>query len=117
MKKLILLTLLVAAVSGCCSYQISTINGRTMAYAENSGWKLLALIPIASGDLEYPNQEVASWWEDTVTLENNMKLMDMAAREYGATGYRELSSYRTKESVFLFLFRRYTYHTSAELIR
>lgn len=119
MKRFFPLVVLFALVmsSGCCSVKICTEGGRDICYVQNYGWKLLGLLPIASGDPEYPNEEVSVWFCDSVLLDVNMMLLDDAAQKNGYTGYKNLVSHKTREDICFILFKRYTYHTSAELLR
>jgi len=104
------------AIAGCSSVDVATTDSRRFASVRNSGWFLFGFIPIASGDPEYVNQEVCLWCCDSLTLEVNQMILDEAARKAGASGYRNLTSYMTSEPVFLFLFKRKIFNTSAELI-
>ena len=88
-----------------------------MCYIENSGWKLLALVPIASGNPLKPNQNSSVWFTDTVTLQVNVELLNRTIRENGYASTSDLCSYRTEEVIFPVLFKRYVYHTSAELLK
>ncbi len=106
-----------AATCGCSTVKVCSEGGHTMCIIENSGWKMLNLIPIASGDPHHPNENSCRIFRNTVTLENNMKMLDWTMRKYGATGVKNLTSHMTDEQVFIMLFKRYTYHTSAELTR
>lgn len=104
-------------LAGCfCSVQVSDEGGRKLCLVENSGWKLFNLIPIASGDIDYPNREVCVWFENTVNLKNNIRLLEEEQERRGLRNLRDLCSYKTEEQAFFFLFKRYTYHTSAELL-
>lgn len=111
-----LLVLSLALVSGCCSYTVAAVDGRKTVYAQNNGWFLFGLIPIASGDPEYANREVCIWFCDSLTLEVNQMILDEAARKHGARGFRNLSSYTSSEPAMFFLFKRKTFNSSAELI-
>jgi len=106
-----------AAAGGCCSVQRTSEGGREMVYIENTGWKLLNLIPIASGDPEYPNREVCLWFCDSVLLEVNTMLLDETMRKEGFRSVRNVASHMSDEQAIPFLFKRYSYHTSAELLR
>ncbi len=115
---LVLLTAaLVAMFSGCCSYTISKEGGHDTIYIQNVGWKLLCCLPIASGDPEYPNEEVSVWFCDSVLLEVNMMILDNAMTKHGYKSLKNLTSHRTDETAFPILLKRYTYQTSAELIK
>ena len=104
-----------AASSGCSTVSVCTEGGHSMCIIENSGWKMLNFIPIASGNPDHPNERSFKLFRNTVTLGSNMKMLDWTMRKYGATGVRNLTSHMTDEQVFIMLFKRYTYHTSAEL--
>ncbi len=114
MKRLSLVVLALA-LSGCVATRVCKEGGHDVAYIENSGVKLFNFIPFASGDPEYPNYNVALWFEDAATLENNMMLLDDIMRKRGYTKAKSLCSYRTDEIVIPLLLKRYIYHTSAEL--
>ena len=109
MKRLLPLGLLALALSGCATAKFSNVGGRTIADVTNTGWYLLNLIPLASGNPEHPNAFGCKLFSRTVTLENNIRMLDY--------GYGEVVSYTTDESVLFFLFKRHACHTSAELIR
>lgn len=118
MKRTLLFLVLSASIlSGCVSITTSTVGEREMIVIENNGWKFLNCMPIASGDPDYPNQEVSIWFRDSVTLNNNMWMLNEEIKKRGARGFKDLCSYKTEEQTFLFLFKRYTLHTSAELTR
>jgi len=108
---------IVTLLGGCCSVKISSQGNHDMVEIQNRGWKLFSCIPIASGDPNYPNGEVANWFENTVTLKTNLQLLDDAARKGGYHGFRDLTSFTTEETIFPILLKRYTYHTSAELLK
>lgn len=114
MKALPIILLLTA---GCCSVSVSKEGDRDLVEIKSEGWKLLNCIPIASGDPDYPNQEVASWFTDNVTLATNMRLLDETLRERGYRNFRDLTSFKADETVIPLLFKRYAYHTSAEMLK
>ena len=116
MKKTLML-LAFAALAGCCSYRTCNQGGHEMCYIENSGWKLFNCLMLASGDPEYPNQEVPLWFYDTVTLEVNMMLLDRVMTEKNAVGVKDLVSHVNEETIFPILFTRYSCNTSAELLK
>lgn len=107
--------LLVLLFGGCCSIRTTTSSGRTMCVVENYGWRLWDLFPIASGNPDSPDESGARWFTDTVTLENNQKLLDRAMKRAGAVGLAFENSYMTDEQT-LFTFYRRSLYTSAELI-
>ena len=102
--------------AGCASVRISEKGDRTMVNITNTGWYLLNLIPIASGDPHEPNECSCMMFRRTVTLENNVRLLDYAVRKTGAESFGSVVSYTTDESVLFFLLKRHVCHTSAELI-
>lgn len=106
-----------ALASGCASVRISHEGGRTVADIVNTGWYLFNVIPIASGNPNDPNGCSCRLFRRTVTLENNMKLLDYAMRKEGANGFGDLVSYTTDESVLFFFFKRHACHSSAELLK
>ena len=116
MKKLALLAL-AAALSGCCTVKFSHEGGRDMVEVTNSSLKLFGAVPLVSGDPEYPNKEVCVWFCDSLLLDVNMMLLDDAMRKHGYRSFRDISSYKTHESCFLFILKRDVFHTSAELLR
>jgi len=84
---------------------------------ENTGWLLFRCIPIGSGDTRYPNKKTCRYFQNTVTLQNNLNILDGEMERIGATRITNLSSRKTDESVFIILFTRRAYHTSAVLLK
>ena len=115
MKKTILLALL-AALCGCCSYEIRKEGGKDVVMVENESFRFLGCFSIWSGDPEYPNKQVTLWFCDSLLLDVNMMILDEAMRKNGYSSFQNISTYKTTESL-LFLFSRHTLNTSAELIR
>lgn len=116
MKRFSACFLLSVLLAGCASVDVSDVGGRRMVSIKNSGWELFSVIPIASGDVEHPGGIGCEWFENTVTLENNLALLDRAVIETGSSGYRSVSSSIVDETVFFVLLSRRIYHTSAELL-
>ena len=117
MKKLAALLALSAALCGCCTVTLCRKGGRDMVEVTNSSLKLFGFVPIVSGDPEYPNRESGVWFCDSLLLDVNMMLLDDAMRKHGYRSFRDISSYKTHESCFLFILKRDVFHTSAELLR
>lgn len=117
MKKILFSLFTLLLLSGCCSYTISKEGGRDMIHVQNVGWKLFCCIPIASGDPEYPNEQVTIWFCDSLMLEVNMMILDEAMAKKGYRRTKDLTSYKDEEVAFPLLLKRYTYNTSAELLR
>ena len=75
---------LASGTTGCTSVNVSHEGGRTLVDISNSGWLLLNFIPLASGCPEHPLAHHCKLFQNSVTLENNMKLLDYAVRREGA---------------------------------
>ena len=108
--------LFAAMLAGCCSVKISRDGGKDLVEVKNCGWKLLGLVPLASGNPEEPNNECCLLFTDSVFLDVNMMLLDDAMRKHGYRSFRNISTHTTRENA-LFFFSRHVYRTSAELIR
>ena len=115
MKKLCGFIFLACALSGCAAYSLSEEGGRLTADIENSGWLFCKAVPLFSGDPAAPNRGAFRLFENTVTLENNMKILTSAMHDAGAYRFKNLTSHYTEESIFILLFTHKVYHTSAEL--
>ena len=107
---------LAALLAGCSTVTVSR-NGSTMVNIENSGWYLLNFIPIASGNPASPNSFSTRLFCKTVTLENNVKMLDKVIADEGAVAIRDLNSFTIDEHILLILFKRHAYHTSAQLLK
>jgi len=97
-----------------------TADGRTVlstVAVENTDWLFLCLLPVASGDPEEPNRTTCRWFRDTVTLENQMKMIENEAKRIGATQAVDVVSYENDESIVWILFLRRKLHTSAMLVK
>lgn len=115
MRKIVLLALL-AALCGCCSYEIRTEGGKDVVMVENESFRFLGCFSIWSGDPEYPNKQVTLWFCDSLLLDVNMMILDDAMRTNGYSSFQNISTYKTSEDM-LFLFSRKKLYTCAELIR
>ena len=111
-----LLLLALLAFTGCATVEYSNAGGRTMVDITNSGWYLFNLIPIASGNPDCPNEADCTFFKETATVENNVKMLDFAATERKAKTIRSIKSSWTDECVFIILLKRHVIHTSAELV-
>ena len=107
--------LMCALLGGCATVTVSR-EGGTMVNIENSGWYLLNFIPIASGNPASPNSFSTRLFSKTVTLENNVKMLDKVIADEGAVAIRDLNSFTIDEHILLILFKRHAYHTSAQLL-
>ena len=109
------LSLACALLGGCATVTVSR-DGATMVNIENSGWYLLNFIPIASGNPARPNSCTTRLFSKTVTLENNVKMLDKVIRDEGAVAIRDINSFTVDEHVLLILLKRHAYHTSAQIL-
>lgn len=114
MKRLAIV-LACALLGGCATVTISR-DGATMVNIENSGWYLFNFIPLASGNPDRPNECSTQFFAKTVTLESNAMMLDRVIRKEGALAVRDVNSFTVDEKVMLVLFRRLSYHTSAQLL-
>ena len=83
----------------------------------NSNWLLLSFIPIASGDPDSPNEETTCPFRDTVTVENQMKMLEAEVRRTGARKAINVMTVSTDETAFMFLLMREKLHTTAVLVK
>lgn len=83
----------------------------------NSNWLFLSLLPIASGDPDNPDGWTTCFFRNTATAENQVRMLEDEARRVGASRAVNVTSTSTDEAVFLFLFLREKYHTSAVLVK
>ena len=113
--KRVAIILACALLSGCATVTVSR-DGATMVNIENSGWYLLNFIPLASGNPTRPNSCTTRLFSKTVTLENNVKMLDKVIRDEGAVAVRDINSFTIDEHVLLILLKRHAYHTSAQLL-
>jgi len=104
-------------MAGCCSVTVSQESGHDVVSIENSRWMLFSILPLGSGDPEYPNQEVTVWFTDSLMLDVNMMLLDDAMKRYDYHNFTNITTYRTDENIIPFLVKRNILHTSAELSR
>ena len=113
--KRVAIILACALLGGCATVTVSR-DGATMVNIENSGWYLLNFIPLASGNPARPNSCTTRLFSKTVTLENNVKMLDKVIRDEGAVAVRDINSFTIDEHVLLILLKRHAYHTSAQLL-
>jgi len=120
MKKLILpvLTAFVCLflAAGCASVDVSTQGANTVV-VQNSGCYLFCVIPLCSGDPDYPNQSVSNWFDNTVKLETNIRLLCEEAEKQGARDIRNIVSHKDDDIIIYLLLKRKIFRTSAELVK
>lgn len=119
MKRFSSLALLVALallLAGCCNVHVSHKGHVDLVTIENSCWSLLDCVPLVSGNPDHPNSWKQSWFRNTATLQDNVKIVDRTLTQGGYRDYANLVSFRSEEEILFFLVVRTTFHTSAELI-
>ena len=105
------------ASGGCANVEVASEGGADGVVVENSGCYLFYCIPLFSGDPDYPNRQVSSWFTNTVKLETNMKLLEDEIERQGARGMRNIASRFIDEPIIFLLLKREVLQTSAELVR
>ena len=116
MRQLAIAAIAALMAAGCATITITEENNFHGVAVKNTGWYLFSLIPLGSGNPEKPNKASFRCFRDTATIENNMKLLEYAIKESGAGGVRNLTSFVSDEKIFVILLKRFTIHTSAELV-
>lgn len=126
MKRLAL-CVIAAALGGCAT--IDRLDGKLCkesadgmvplkaVHVMNTNWLLLSFIPLASGNPDRPNECSCCWFTNTVTLDNQLRMLAAESKRVGAKRADDLLSYSSKESVFFFLLKREKIHTSAVLVK
>ncbi len=128
MNRLYALFCLVALMAtGCTSVHMTKsfngvrVDGTSRPVAtveiENSGWFLLSFIPLASGNVEAPNKVSCDWFSNTVTVENNLRVLKDVMLHERVRDVANLTSHLSDETYLIFLLSRRAYHTSAVLIQ
>lgn len=64
--------------------ELSPIQPAASIVVENYGYYLFGIWPIICGDVTKPNSASADWFTDTVTIDNNVKLVKREANKYGS---------------------------------
>ena len=119
--------LILLCAGGCASVRMtSAYNGvRTdggykpfaTVSIENTGWFLFNAIPLASGNPDRPNEDDWHFFRNTVTLDNNMKMLDETMARHGATRFNHLTSHLKDDFYYFFILYRRTCQTSAVILR
>ena len=116
MRQLAIAAIAALMAAGCATVTITEENNFHGVAVKNTGWYLFSLIPLGSGNPEKPNKVSFKCFRDTATIENNMRLLEYAIKENGASGVRNITSSVSDEKIFIILLKRFTIHTSAELV-
>lgn len=85
----------------------------------NTNWLFLSLacLPVASGDPDNPDGWTTRFFRNTVTLENQLKMLENEVKRVGARKAIDVTTTSTDESLLWILFLREKYHTSAVLVK
>ncbi|MBQ6915002.1 MAG: hypothetical protein IJQ65_04715 [Kiritimatiellae bacterium] len=83
----------------------------------NTNWKLLSCIPLASGDPAQPNTVACRMFRNTVTLQNQLDMLEAEARRTGAKKAVDVTTEYSNERVLFFLLLREKILTSATLVK
>ena len=117
---------LAAMLCGCASVTpLKTPDGMTVDGVEpvesvevtNSAWYLFSCVPLFSGDPDHPNVGGCKLFQDTLTLPNQMKMLEDEACRVGATRAFDVSTATDEESIFFFVLKHWRVHTSAVLVK
>lgn len=116
-----------ALVGGCAT--IDRLDGSMVKNTEdglvpveeihimNTNWRLLSCIPIASGNPAKPNKCSCLWFSNSVTLDNQIGMLEAEVRRAGAKKAVNVFTDHSSEGVFFFLMTRSKLHTSAVLVK
>lgn len=126
MKNIVLILLF--ATAGCATVRTATdFKGVKQEHGENViatisienyGWFLFNLVPLVCGEPRLPNNNECRLFENTVTLENNIYMLEKEMKRLGATRCINVSTHHdNSQTGFLLFFFRRLYHTSAVLIK
>jgi len=88
-----------------------------VVHVMNTNWRLLACIPLGSGNPDMPNECTCRMFKNTVTLDNQLRMLAAEAKRVGAKRAVDVTSDSSKESVLFFLLKREKLHTSAVLVK
>lgn len=119
MMKNLVLGLLGVGLSGCCAYcNINTnppkecmVNGEKAIasfYVQNVSYRLFSFIPICSGvtwqkgGIDNSEDWEIDWFEDSATLDENMKCLDHACDVVGSHRIGALSHYINEDPFWSF---------------
>ena len=123
----IVLAALAVALGGCSATMTHLPKPQGMKAAgvepleavevSNANLLLLSFIPIASGDPDAPNAGAFRWFTDTLSVANQVRMLEAEAARVGATRAVEVATLKTDESLLFFLLLREKMHTSAILVK
>lgn len=83
-----------ALLCGCATTEVSTVfkdgigegsdKPVALVHAENYGYYLFSVVPLFAGNPDEQNANTMTFFSDTVTLENNRKMIQREAEKLGA---------------------------------
>ena len=118
MKIRSLILMLVSLLAGCATTEVSTeFNQDTtvenkhplgVINAENYGYYLFGILPILAGSPDEPNEVSLTFFEDTVTVENNQNMLNLEAKKLDADVLTDIRhhTYWTGEFSFWIIWRQ-----------
>ena len=122
MRQLPLLVALALTLGGCSTVRFCDVGGQTTVDVTNTGWYLLNVIPVVSGDPDAPNAFGCRLFSDTVSLANNVRMLETAVkrRVQGADAaslrFGKVVSYLSDETVLPLVLKLHACHTSAIIV-
>ena len=100
--KILLVIIACILMNACATTQVSTefpngakVNGKeaiAIVAAENYGYYLFGCLPLFAGDPEYQNENTLTFFEDTVNLDNNLKMISNEAKKFDANTITAVNS-------------------------
>lgn len=117
---------LVAMLCGCASVtplktpagmKVDGVEPIESVEVSNSAWYLFSCIPLFSGDPNSPNVGTCKLFRNTLTLQNQLKMLEDEAKRVGATRAIDVTSVSYEETIFFFVFEHRRGHTSAVLVK
>ena len=118
MKFRLLFLILMSILAGCATTEVSTEFNQDITVkdrqplgainAENYGYYLFGILPIVAGAPDEPNEVSLALFEDTVTVENNQKMLNLEAEKLGAVTLTDVRhhTYWTGEFSFWIIWRQ-----------
>ena len=90
MKKILFCLIASLVLCGCATTQVKSIepagvsDAKAVVFAENYGYYLFGYVPLICGDPQEMNDCSLTFFENTVKVENNAKMIEREAENIGA---------------------------------